>query len=97
MIAVRDRAAQERRTITPFGRRDELGFRPASIARVDHATTGERCLSALGASETFAEWRSMMNRLIRGGIAGFAAWKWGGGLFGAILLFAIIYYLLGYL
>ena len=38
-----------------------------------------------------------MNRLIRTGIAGFAAWKWGGGLFGAIILFIIVYYLLGYL
>ncbi len=38
-----------------------------------------------------------MNQLIRTGIAGFAAWKWGGGLLGAIVLFLIVYYLLGYL
>jgi hypothetical protein len=38
-----------------------------------------------------------MNNLIRAGIAGFAAWKWGGGIIGAILLFLIIFYLLGYL
>lgn len=38
-----------------------------------------------------------MNRLIRTGIAGFAAWKLGGGLFGAIIVFVIIFYLLGYL
>lgn len=38
-----------------------------------------------------------MNRLVRGGIAGFAAWKWGGGIFGTIILFIIVFYLLGYL
>ena len=38
-----------------------------------------------------------MNRLVRTGIAGFAAYKWGGGLIGAIILFLILYYLLGYL
>lgn len=38
-----------------------------------------------------------MNRLIKTGIAGFAAWKWGGGLFGGIILFVIVFYLLGYL
>lgn len=38
-----------------------------------------------------------MNNLIRGGIAGFAAWKWGGGLIGGIILFIIVFYLLGYL
>jgi hypothetical protein len=36
-----------------------------------------------------------MNRLIRTGIAGFAAYKWGGGLIGALIIFVIIYYLLG--
>lgn len=38
-----------------------------------------------------------VNKLIKTGIAGFAAWKWGGGLFGTIILFVIIYYLLGHL
>lgn len=38
-----------------------------------------------------------MNNLLRGGIAGVAAWKWGGGLIGTILLFIIVFYLLGYL
>lgn len=38
-----------------------------------------------------------MNRLVRTGIAGFAAWKWGGGLIGGILLFLIVFYLLGML
>jgi len=36
-----------------------------------------------------------MNNLLRGGIAGFAAWKWGGGIIGAIILFVIIFFLLG--
>ncbi len=38
-----------------------------------------------------------MNKLVGGGIAGFAAWKWGGGTFGAIILCVIVYFLLGYL
>lgn len=38
-----------------------------------------------------------MHKGIRAGIAGFAAWKWGGGIIGTILLFIIVFYLLGYL
>ncbi len=38
-----------------------------------------------------------MNGLLKTAIAGFAAWKWGGGIIGAILLFLIVFYLLGYL
>jgi hypothetical protein len=38
-----------------------------------------------------------MRKLLRGGIAAFAAWKWGGGIIGTILLVLIVYYLLGYL
>ena len=37
-----------------------------------------------------------LNPLFRTGIAGFAAWKWGGGLIGSIILFVIVYYLLGH-
>ncbi len=36
-----------------------------------------------------------MDKLIKTGIAGFAAWKWGGGAIGTIVLFLIIYYVLG--
>jgi hypothetical protein len=35
--------------------------------------------------------------LLRGGIAGLAAWKWGGGCFGTIIIFLLIYWLLGVL
>ncbi len=35
-----------------------------------------------------------MNKLFKGGIAGFAAWKLGGGCFGTIIVFVIIYFLL---
>lgn len=38
-----------------------------------------------------------MNKLIRGGVAGFAAYKWGGGILGTIVVFLIVFYLLGYL
>lgn len=36
-----------------------------------------------------------MNTPFKAGIAGFAAWKWGGGAVGAIILFVIVFYLLG--
>lgn len=36
-----------------------------------------------------------MDKLIKTGIAGFAAWKWGGGVIGTIVLFLIVYYVLG--
>lgn len=32
--------------------------------------------------------------LLRTGIAGFAAWKWGGGCFGTIIVFVLVYFLL---
>lgn len=37
-----------------------------------------------------------MNNLLRGGIAGVAAYKLGGGLIGTILIFLIVYWLLGH-
>jgi hypothetical protein len=33
--------------------------------------------------------------LVRGGIAGLAAWKWGGGIIDTILVFLLVYWLLG--
>lgn len=36
-----------------------------------------------------------MNGMLKTGIAGFAAWKWGGGIFGAIIIFVLIFWLLG--
>lgn len=36
-----------------------------------------------------------MNKLLKGGIAGFAAWKLGGGIIGTILIFILIFWLLG--
>jgi hypothetical protein len=38
-----------------------------------------------------------MNNLLRGGLAGVAAWKLGGGIIGMILIFIVVFYLLGYL
>jgi hypothetical protein len=38
-----------------------------------------------------------MDKLIRGGIAGVAAWKWGGGLIGTVVVFVIVFYLLGFI
>lgn len=33
--------------------------------------------------------------LLRTGLAGAAAWKWGGGIFGTIIVFVLAYWLLG--
>ena len=33
--------------------------------------------------------------LLRTGLAGAGAWKFGGGIFGAIIVFLILYWLLG--
>jgi hypothetical protein len=33
--------------------------------------------------------------LLRTGLAGAGAWKWGGGLFGTIVVFIVLYWLLG--
>ena len=40
---------------------------------------------------------SSMNGLLKGGIAGLVAWKWGGGIIGTILLFVLVFWLLGFL
>jgi hypothetical protein len=36
-----------------------------------------------------------MNNLLRGGLAGLAAWKLGGGIIGTILIFLLVFWLLG--
>jgi hypothetical protein len=33
--------------------------------------------------------------LLRTGVAGLAAWKWGGGIVGTIIVFVIVYWLIG--
>jgi hypothetical protein len=38
----------------------------------------------------------IMRDWLRTLIAGYAAWKWGGGCLGTIALFVIIYWLLGW-
>ena len=37
-----------------------------------------------------------MNRLLRTGVAGFGAYKLGGGIIGTIIVFVILYWLLGH-
>lgn len=37
-----------------------------------------------------------MSRLLRGALAGFAAWKLGGGILGTILIFVGLWWLLGH-
>ncbi len=37
-----------------------------------------------------------MNNLFRGLLAGAAAWKLGGGLISTILIFIVVFFLLGY-
>lgn len=36
-----------------------------------------------------------MNNFFRTVIAGGAAWKWGGGCFGTVVVFLLVYWLLG--
>jgi hypothetical protein len=36
-----------------------------------------------------------MNNLLRGLLSGYGAWKFGGGCFGTIVLFVVIWVLLG--
>jgi hypothetical protein len=36
-----------------------------------------------------------MNNPLRGLLAGAAAYKWGGGCFGTVIVFLIVYWLLG--
>ena len=36
-----------------------------------------------------------MNNLLRGAVAGAAAWKFGGGLISTILIFVLVFWLLG--
>lgn len=36
-----------------------------------------------------------MSKLLRGAVAGFGAWKLGGGLIGTILLFVLLWLVLG--
>jgi hypothetical protein len=61
------------------------------------AATASRRLTSSRFHAAFMRTRDTphMNKLIQTGIAGFAAWKWGGGLIGTIILFLIVYYLLG--
>ena len=38
-----------------------------------------------------------MNNFWRTLIAGYAGWKWGGGCLGFVVVFIIVFYLLGYI
>jgi hypothetical protein len=40
--------------------------------------------------------RTRMEGPLRGCLAGAAAWKWGGGCLSTIIIFIIVYFLLGY-
>lgn len=37
-----------------------------------------------------------MSQFLRGGLAALGAWKLGGGIIGTILVFLLLYWLLGY-
>jgi hypothetical protein len=41
--------------------------------------------------------KSAMNNFWRSLIAGYAGWKWGGGCLGGIVVFIIVFWLLGYI
>jgi hypothetical protein len=42
------------------------------------------------------EWRVKMEGPLRGILAGAAAWKFGGGCISTVLIFIIVFWLLGY-
>lgn len=37
-----------------------------------------------------------MSKLLRAGVAGLGAWKLGGGLFGTIIVFVLLWWILGH-
>ena len=37
-----------------------------------------------------------MSKLLRGAVAGHGAWKLGGGLFGTIIVFVLLWWILGH-
>jgi type IV secretory pathway TrbD component len=40
--------------------------------------------------------RRTMSKLLRGAVAGLAAWKLGGGLIGTIVVFVLLWWILGH-
>lgn len=74
------------------------GFLPADgeiAPQMDRRTklAGQRnvhCLPSVHTSPTHP-----MNNPLRGLLAGAAAYKWGGGCFGTVIVFLIVYWLLG--
>jgi hypothetical protein len=59
--------------------------------RPEHGTQFERW-RAVRSGRTLA---LTMSKLLRGAVAGVGAWKLGGGIFGTILIFIILWVLLG--
>ena len=57
--------------------------------------SGTRLVPCFGTSNIPHQHLSTMNNLFRGLLAGAAAYKWGGGCLGTVLVFLLIYWLLG--
>jgi len=58
-----------------------------------------RRVSESGASQItfdYESWEENMEGPLRGCLAGAAAWKWGGGCLSTIIIFIIVYILLGH-
>jgi hypothetical protein len=76
---------------TRRGARLEREFTSGCSSSGVHAEV--QCLGGVG---PFVGEETGMRDLLRGGIAGIAAWKLGGGCISTIIIFLIIFWLLGY-
>jgi hypothetical protein len=74
--------------------RGRPGVRPLLAAVAD---AGSRLvIGLLFVVGTAAALHPRMSKLLRGVVAGWAAWKLGGGLIGTILLFIVLWWVLGH-
>jgi hypothetical protein len=58
-------------------------------------STDARSIASCEESSTHAPRKEHIMGIVRAGVAGLAAWKWGGGLIGTIIIFLLVYWLLG--
>jgi hypothetical protein len=79
--------------IAVAGKNDQIAFSGLKIrqSRVRDVWDGYVFIPAGLASEEF-----IMEGPLRGCLAGVAAWKWGGGCLSTIIIFIIVYLLLGH-
>lgn len=77
-------------------RRLKYGSQAARHRWLTRLSSGGPNVPLVGRAEAPCIQGASMNNLLRGGLAGLAAWKWGGGCLGTIIVFLIVYWLLGH-